>query len=167
MIRLASLADVASIMNIVRSAQLALRGLDIDQWQDGYPTQDIIEADISMGVGYVACDDNGVVVGYAAIVVDGEPAYHQSEFVEWHTDDDYVVVHRLCVDASARRKGVAVSLMEYAANHARKQGINTFRIDTHEGNIYMRAMLAKLGFEYCGIVFYPSGKRIGFDLKFD
>ncbi len=167
MIRVATYGDIDSILSIVRSAQLSLRELGIDQWQDGYPSREAIEEDITRGVGYVMCNDHDTIIAYAAIVLDGEPAYSQIDETEWHTEGRYVVVHRLCVAASARRKGGAIRMMQHAIALAKEAGIKAFRIDTHEGNIRMLAMLRKLGFERCGIVYYDSGKRIAFDLKLD
>lgn len=165
MIRRAIAEDIPAIMSIVRSAQRALAELDIDQWQDGYPSSDVIEGDIARGAGYVACDDHGAPMGYAAIVLTGEEAYGQIS--TWATKEEYVVVHRLCVSGDCRRAGVALELMHYAANMARAQGIDAFRIDTHRGNVRMLQMMQKLGFEYRGIVRYDSGERLAFDLNLD
>lgn len=165
MIRRADNRDIEPIMHIVRSAQEALRDLGIDQWQDGYPSTEAIAADIEQAVGYVYCDNDDHVVGYAAIVLTGEEAYSQIADDAWGTPDDYVVVHRLCVDGTSRRNGIAVKLMQHAANIARRANIEAFRIDTHRGNIRMLAMLDKLGFEYRGIVYYTSGERLAFDLN--
>lgn len=165
MIRLATYEDIVSILSIVRSAQLSLRELGIDQWQDGYPSREVIEEDITHRVGYVMQDDKGEVIAYAAILLDGEPTYAQIEDSEWHTENRYVVVHRLCVAANVRRKGVAIEMMRHATFVAQRQGIYAFRIDTHEGNIRMLSMLQKLGFEYCGVIYYDSGKRLAYDKK--
>lgn len=165
MIRKATPTDIPSIMSIVRSAQLALAELGIDQWQDGYPTTDAIATDISNGMGYVACDENDIPIGYAAIVLTGEETYRQIS--TWATPEEYVVVHRLCVAADVRRAGVALLLMRHAANIARRSGISAFRIDTHCGNVRMLQMMQKLGFEYRGVVHYDSGERMAFDLNLD
>lgn len=167
MIRVATYGDIDSILSIVRSAQLSLKELDIDQWQDGYPSREVIEEDIKRDVGYVLCDKHNVAIAYAAIVLDGEPAYSQINAKEWHTESRYVVVHRLCVAATARRQGAAIRMMQHAMHLAKEAGICAFRIDTHEGNIRMLAMLCKMGFERCGVIYYDSGKRIAFDLNFD
>ena len=165
LIRQARHEDIKTILSIVRSAQLSLSELGIDQWQDGYPSEDIIAGDITNGVGYVACAEDGNVVGYEAIVLTGEEAYSQIEDSLWHTSNNYVVVHRLCVDGTARRSGVAIELMAFAGNLARKHGVSDFRIDTHEGNVRMLALLEKLGFEHVGTIRYESGLREAFDLK--
>lgn len=165
MIRRATLQDIDSVMSIVRSAQLLLRSLGIDQWQDGYPSKESIEQDIDSGVGYVALDKDSVV-GYAAIVLTGEPAYEQIAEL-WHTSERYVVVHRLCVDTSHCRKGVALELMKYVANVARKECYDAFRIDTHKGNIRMMNMMQRLGFSHVGTILYDSGEREAFELNLD
>lgn len=165
MIRKAVANDIPTIMSIVRSAQLALAELGIDQWQDGYPSVEAIDGDIERGVGYVVCDDEDMPIGYAAIVLTGEEAYKQIE--SWATNDEYVVVHRLCVSGSCRRRGISYQLMRHAAELARKQGFDAFRIDTHRGNIRMLQMMQKLGFAYRGIVHYDSGERLAFDLNLD
>lgn len=165
MIRKAQAKDIPAIMSIVHSAQRALAELGIDQWQDGYPSVEAIEGDIERGVGYVACDDTNSPIGYAAIVLTGEEAYKQID--SWATCDEYVVVHRLCVSGDCRRQGISYQLMCYAADLARKQGFDAFRIDTHRGNIRMLQMMQKLGFGYRGIIHYDSGERLAFDLNLD
>ncbi|MBR5133498.1 MAG: GNAT family N-acetyltransferase [Alistipes sp.] len=152
-------------MSIVHDAQLALRDLGIDQWQDGYPTRESIVEDIDNGVGYVAVKDDKII-GYAAIVLSGEPAYLQIAD-KWLYDNNYVVVHRLCTSITYRRKGTAIKLMQHAASISRDAGHRAFRIDTHRGNIRMLSMLEKLGFSYRGIVHYDSGERVAYELNLD
>lgn len=57
----ASSADLRPIGDIVRSAQRSLAELGIDQWQDGYPSEEIIADDIASGEGYVILADDGTV----------------------------------------------------------------------------------------------------------
>lgn len=162
MIRKATPEDITQIMSIIRSAQEALRELGIDQWQDGYPTSESIQEDIDLSVGYVACTE-GKIIGYAAIVLTGEPAYLQIEN-EWLYGKEYVVVHRLCVDREYRRSGIALKLMKHAADTARTAQHNAFRIDTHRGNIRMLAMLTKLGFREVGTILYDRDERVAYEL---
>lgn len=153
-------------MGFISDAQAALRELGIDQWQDGYPTAEIIERDIESNAGCVYVEDN-MVVGYAAIVLTGEIAYKQIDEHVWGTGEDYVVVHRLCVGKDFTRKGIALSLMRKAKELAIEAGYSGFRIDTHRGNVRMLSMMDRLGFEYRGIIRYDSGERLAYDLKFN
>ncbi|MBO5900871.1 MAG: GNAT family N-acetyltransferase [Alistipes sp.] len=165
MIRKATIGDIESIMGIVRSAQQALCELGIDQWQDGYPRIEDIDEDIRQGVGYIVTNGD-YVLGYAAIVLAGEQAYEQIADL-WRTSDKYVVVHRLCVDGSARRQGIALRLMQHAAHIAREHSISAFRIDTHKGNIRMLDMMQRLGFSHVGKIVYESGEREAYELNLD
>lgn len=164
MIRVAKYEDVDVIMQIVSDAQHHLRDLGIDQWQDGYPTREVIMDDIEAGVGYLLTNGEQIL-GYAAILLSGEQTYLQLDSSMWHTPEEYVVVHRLCVRGGEYRRGLATELMHHAARIATTHNITGFRIDTHRGNIRMLAMLSKLGFEYCGIIHYPSGERLAYDLN--
>ncbi|MBO5894272.1 MAG: GNAT family N-acetyltransferase [Alistipes sp.] len=165
MIRKTVSTDIEPIMAIVHDAQQALRELGIDQWQNGYPTRDIILGDIADGVGFVCVDGEGTVLGYVAIVLTGEVVYKQLDDSAWHTGEDYVVVHRLCVKSGSYRKGVATALMRYAADCARKHAFTGFRIDTHRGNTRMLNMLATLGFEPTGVIDYDGSERVAYDLN--
>ena len=66
LIRQARHEDIKTILSIVRSAQLSLCELGIDQWQDGYPTPESINQDIANGVGYIALSNNEII-GYEFI----------------------------------------------------------------------------------------------------
>lgn len=164
MIRRATTEDIADIMSIVADAQLSLRELGIDQWQDGYPSKEVIAEDIASKVGYVYCVENRII-GYAAIVFDGEEAYTQISDNKWNTTNNYVVVHRLCVRRGDTKTGIAMALMDYASQMAIARGCTGFRIDTHRGNIRMLSMLEKLGFKYVGVIYYDSGERLAYDLN--
>ena len=164
MIRRATTEDIAEIMSIVADAQLSLRELGIDQWQDGYPSNEVIAEDIASGLGYVYYVDSKVV-GYAAILFTGEETYSQIPDSGWNTTNNYVVVHRLCVRRGYTKAGVAMALMDYASQMAIERGYTGFRIDTHRGNIRMLSMLEKLGFKYVGIIYYDSGERLAYDLN--
>ena len=64
--RRAEARDLPGIMRVIHEAQAFMRTLNIDQWQDGYPDEAILRADIAMNQAYViaACQDR-----IAAVVV--------------------------------------------------------------------------------------------------
>jgi hypothetical protein len=65
-IRKSNRADIPSIMEIISHAQSLLRSGGVDQWQDGYPTAEIIAADIAKSESYLL-EDNGVILATAVI----------------------------------------------------------------------------------------------------
>ena len=63
--------DIESIMQIIYEAQINLRELKVDQWQDGYPNLVIIKNDIENKTAYVL-EQNNRVYAYSAIIFNKE-----------------------------------------------------------------------------------------------
>ncbi len=160
--RRADTADIERIMDIIHQAQtrMGLRGTT--QWQDGYPSRQIIDNDIVEGWGYVAVSKD-VVIAYTA-VGDYEVAYDHLQG-DWLTDGKYLVVHRLAVADEALRKGVATAIMKFVQELAVEQGVPSIKIDTNFDNDGMLAILERLGSKYCGKVYYESGERVAYEFR--
>ena len=160
-IRKSELTDVATIMELIADAQRFLRSCGVDQWQDGYPTQRIIEQDIALEHSYI-CIEQGRVVATAVLSAAGEPTYSTIEG-SWLNENRYVVVHRLAVSASAVRRGVARGVMLYAEQFATSLGLSDVRVDTHKDNRVMQHLLESLGYKLCGqITLQSQAKRLAY-----
>lgn len=161
MIRKGNTNDIPAIMEIIADAQSLLASRGVDQWQDGYPTADIIAQDIARAESYVIEIDRSVATT-AVISFAGEVTYNSIDGA-WLNDDYYVVVHRLAVRNSALRCGLARQMMLYAEDLALQRGVNDIRVDTHIDNIAMQSLLKNLGFVFCGEITLLSGApRIAF-----
>ena len=153
--RLARPGDYASIMEIIHHAQAYIRTFGIDQWQDGYPEPECIQADIDRGIGWVF-DDDGRIAGYCVLLEGREPVYDTLEG-HWHTDgDSYLTVHRMAIDDGWRGSGLSRRMFAFAEARAASAGLLSVRADTHTGNLAMRRVLEKCGFAYCGTVSYAG-----------
>lgn len=161
MIRKAVTEDLGSIMEIVDDAQQLLKSRGVDQWQNGYPNRKSILSDIDKGIGFIAICNNEIIA-YAAIIINGEPEYKNLDG-EWLSNQDYVVIHRICVRKGHTRQGLASIMMQKAEEIALKSNANSIKIDTHKDNKYMLNLLGKEGFTYCGEIHYPHGERIAFE----
>ena len=154
--RRGSASDVDMVMTLVADAQDWFRKQGIDQWQDGYPTRQIIEADIENGYNYIV-EYKGVEIATFAVAFDGEPTYDTIERGEWLNNNDYAVVHRIMVADTMRRKGVAREILAFVERLCEERGVRDIRIDTHRDNRAMLAMLKKLGYRRCGTIMLTSG----------
>ncbi len=148
--------DLGRIMELVADAQSWFRGEGIDQWQDGYPTQDIISSDISGGENYVV-EYKGVVVATAVVSFAGEPTYAKIKGKGWLNDNPYAVVHRIAVADELRRKGIAKEILYFTEEQCAERGVKDIRIDTHCDNKAMRSLLKKMGYAHCGRITLTSG----------
>ncbi|MBE6693823.1 MAG: GNAT family N-acetyltransferase [Ruminococcaceae bacterium] len=158
-IRKTTAAELCSLMNIFDEARETIRALGINQWQNGYPSESVVLEDIALGRSYVV-DVDGEIVGTFVLMENGEPTYDKIYDGHWKTGDEnqsYVAMHRVAIAVKKRGSGISSAMVGYAESHARRLGCESLRIDTHEGNVVMRRMLEKHGFEYCGIIYLQSG----------
>jgi ribosomal protein S18 acetylase RimI-like enzyme len=115
-----------------------------DQWNDKYPRPGIFEADIKSGTLY-AMKEKGKVLG---IVVLSDQQDRQYEDIGWEdANGRYLVGHRIAVHPRWHRKGIANKFMDFALEHARKNGFSSIRVDTYHKNLRSQALLEKRGFK--------------------
>ena len=131
-----------------------------NQWGPrNWPPQELIEADIASGNSYVV-EEQGEIIGtfYFVFGVDVEPTYLHIEGPGWKYDGPYGVIHRIAAKEAGR------GIMEKAVAYALSQCPH-LRIDTHEDNLPMRNLMAKLGLEYRGIIYVENGTspRLAFE----
>lgn len=156
--------DIEGIMRMIHQAQAYMKAQNIDQWQDGYPNEETFQKDISRGWSYVL-EDGGKLLGTIAVIFDGEPDYDNIYEGSWKTDGaSYGAIHRVAVDEELKGRGIAGRMISEAEKLCREHGIRSMRNDTHRDNHSMQRMLAKNGFEYCGIIYLKDGaERIAFE----
>ena len=148
--------DLERIMVLVADAQNWFREQGIDQWQDGYPTSEIISDDILGGENYVV-ELNDVVIATFVASFAGEPTYSVIKGRGWLNEKPYAVVHRIAVADECRRKGIAKEILHFTEEQCAERGIENIRIDTHCDNKAMRSLLKKLGYAHCGRITLTSG----------
>jgi GNAT superfamily N-acetyltransferase len=158
--------DIAAIMPIFDEARVTIAALGIDQWQNGYPSREIIEKDFEKAQSYCVLKD-GAIVGTFALIDDGEPTYDEIFDGKWLTgdgQDHYFAIHRVAISVQSRGSGISAKIIDFCADKARESGKISLRIDTHRGNIVMRKMLEKNGFAYCGIIYLSDGaERVAYE----
>lgn len=160
-IRLSQPNDLPTLMDIFYEAQRTIAQLGIDQWQNGYPSEEVVARDIAQGQSYVV-EQEGTVRG-TFVLVETEPTYDEIHEGHWNCED-YLAVHRVAVQVASRGTGVADVMIRYAADRARGEGRHGLRIDTHRGNLPMRRMLEKQGFQYRGVIFLTDGSpRVAYE----
>ena len=153
--RAAQPGDLDDIMRLIHEAQAFMRTLDIDQWQDGYPSREILFSDIEIGQAFVYADaETGNVASIAIFSLLPEPIYDALDG-EWKTGGDYLTIHRMAIDDAHRGSGIAADMLKKAVEIARNESLASVRADTHRGNKAMRRFLEKSGFACCGEVTYP------------
>ena len=159
--------DVDKILEIIEKAKIELKKLGLDQWQNGYPDKKVIESDIKLGISYVLekvekdnIESESKIIGTIVLSPEKEVPYSKIEG-KWITDDDYMVIHRLAVDANVKNKGIATKILEFSEKICLEKKILSLKSDTHEDNEPMKKLLEKNGFSYCGVIYLDKEPDVG------
>ena len=158
-IRLATPADIDDIMRLIEEGRKKMMNEgNTRQWANGHPRQEVVEDDIKRGNSYLLTTDDGIPLATFALMAGPDPTYARIDGGSWLNDEPYYVIHRIA--SSAKARGVMRQVIAYALTKTRN-----IRIDTHEDNQTMRALLTKYGFVYCGIIYLANGdERLAFQL---
>ncbi|HLK30098.1 MAG TPA: GNAT family N-acetyltransferase [Puia sp.] len=161
-LRKADFSDAIVIWKILQQAIEQRRQDGSDQWQQGYPNEQTVHDDIANRYGFVVTDNDDVIIAYAAIIFDIEPAYNEIAG-QWLTNDDYAAVHRVATSNSVKGKGVATELFRLIEDLAIGHNIFSIKVDTNFDNVPMLKILNKLEYTYCGEIFFGGAPRKAFE----
>jgi GNAT superfamily N-acetyltransferase len=159
--RKATPSDTPEIWMILQQAILRRKKDGSRQWQDGYPNEEVVQQDIEKDVGYVLTVADHIA-GYAAILINDEPAYAELKG-NWLTNSDFVVVHRLAMSDQYVGQGLAQQMLLYTEDLALEHNIFSVKADTNFDNAAMLKIFERLGYQYCGEVTFRGGVRKAFE----
>lgn len=156
MIRKSRLEDIGAMMQIIAQSQEWFRSQGIDQWQDGYPTPEVLREDIRLGESYVM-ELEEKIVATAVISFTKEPTYTVIYDGDWLNSNPYAVIHRMAVSSILKGQRLAERFIGFAKELCCERGIGDIRIDTHIDNIPMQRLISRVGFIHCGRIVLESG----------
>lgn len=155
--------DLKYIIEIINEAKEFLKESKIDQWQQGYPNEEVILKDIENQHSYVLEDDNKII-GTVALSFDGEETYDLIYDGKWISNNEYAVIHRIATSRRYNIKGTGTEIIKSIEKICKDKGIKSIKIDTHEENLVMQKLLNKNDFKYCGVIYLEDkAKRVAFE----
>jgi hypothetical protein len=160
-LRKATISELPVIWEILREAIEQRKQDGSEQWQNGYPNEQIVYDDIINSYAYVLTENN-IIVAYAAIILGEEPTYKDIKG-KWLTTGDYAVVHRVATSNRAKGKGFATHVFKLIEDLCLEQQVYSIKVDTNFDNIPMLKILDKLNYMYCGEIFFNGSPRKAFE----
>lgn len=164
-IQLSTFEDIPAIIAIINDAKEYLASQKIDQWQNGYPNAEQVANDIKNNESYVVVNDENEIIATAMFTTNPEPTYKIIDG-NWNIDENekYGVVHRMAIKKEFRKFGLATFMFHEFHMQLLEKNIKSLKIDTHEKNLGMQALIKKLGYTYCGIIYTNyHAKRVAFE----
>ncbi|BAP86616.1 N-acetyltransferase GCN5 [Paucilactobacillus hokkaidonensis JCM 18461] len=166
-VRQATNQDLPIIKAIMADAKSYLKQQGIDQWQDGYPSDQNLVDDINNEITYVLIID-GQIAGTAALWQGIDLNYLKIEDGSWlnGVEARYTAIHRIALSGNFRGQHLSEKLISGLLTVSRTLGYHDVRIDTHPDNVGMQHVIATNGFDYRGIIYMHDGsaKRFAYQL---
>ncbi len=162
--RKAEINDLDEIMRIFVCAQAFMQAHGNPQWQKGFPDENDVRWGIYGGVLFVVTSESDKIAAVFSIA--GYDRDYDKIDGKWLTSGNYLAVHRVAVSENFRGEGAAKFIVNQAACEiARSRGRQSLRMDTHEKNAPMLALLKSQGFTECGKItlFRDDTSRVAFE----
>lgn len=153
--RKATKEDVPAIQAFVDKAKVVMEGQGIRQWDEIYPTCEDFYEDAKKQELYV-----GELQGKLAVCFTLNHFQDEDYLkVEWkNPGDDFMVVHRLCVNPDFQGKGLGTKTCRYIEELVRSQNYSSIKLDTFTQNTISLALYEKLGYETRGYADWRKGR---------
>ena len=154
--------DIPAMMDLYAQARVFMReNGNLNQWDESYPSRELLEKDIAFGNSYIVEDDEKNLAATFAFIKGEDPTYYGIENGAWLNHEPYGTIHRLAGNTSYH--GIASGCISWC-----KSQIGNLRADTHEDNKIMQHLLEKNGFVRCGIIHLANGApRIAYQFAGD
>lgn len=150
-VRRSKMEDLPAMLELYAQARIFMReNGNPNQWDESYPSRELLEKDISYGNSYVVEDDDKRLAATFAFIKGEDPTYYGIEDGAWLNQEPYGTIHRLAGNGTYH--GIASGCIGWCKNQ-----IRNLRADTHEDNKIMQHLLEKNGFVRCGIIHVANG----------
>jgi ribosomal protein S18 acetylase RimI-like enzyme len=160
-IRPASLQELEIILGIVKDATRYMDEQGIAQWDEFYPTREILSKDIDRKEMHVI-EVEGKIAGFIVL-----NEYQESEYasVGWKYPGRSLVVHRLTIHPALQRRGLASRLMDFAEALAAEGNYDCIRLDAFTRNPAACSLYKNRGYAVAGAVRFRKGEFYCFEKK--
>ncbi|MEA4869289.1 hypothetical protein SDC9_78281 [bioreactor metagenome] len=146
--------DLPELVELFCAATRKMDEQNISQWDEIYPSQQIIARDIELDILVIGRMDGRIAAAFSPEEC-GESDY---EPANWrYPAERIIVLHRLCVHPAFQGKGVARQSMDYLEQCVRERGIPVIRLDAFSQNPVALRLYESRGYQKAGEVLYRKG----------
>lgn len=150
--RLAQPEDIPQVLALFFGAVKHMCENGIQQWDEIYPDETILTADIQSGQMYLL-EDKGELAAAVVLNTEQPPEYRA---VKWQYHPEPVaVIHRLCVVAAKQGNGYGSEMLRRSEDFLRQQGYRCIRLDAFPQNPSAIHMYESAGYRHSGEMLVP------------
>jgi len=149
--------NLTALMELFGECTTDMNSKGLYNWNKSYPDPETVKQDILEGTLYLCYLDGKIAA--AVTLNENEPPEYGA--ISWSIPRGRIlVVHRLAVSPNFRGRGLAIHLMTYAEELARKS-YDTIHMDAYSINNPARNLYRKLGYRELEDFYFP-----GFEIPF-
>ena len=136
--------------------------LGIPQWDEIYPSRDVLSEDLERGELYVGLLGGAIACSFT-LSPRCDPEYASGDWQ--YPALSFSVIHRLCVHPSFQNRRVAAQAMRFIEDTLRSSGIQAVRLDAFSLNPYALRLYERLGYRKAGEANFRKGLFYLFEKK--
>ncbi|MHB1195430.1 MAG: GNAT family N-acetyltransferase [Lutibacter sp.] len=158
-IKKASEQDLEQLYAVVKSCGKNLIEQGIFQWNEKYPSKEVLLKDIQLQELWKLEKANTIV----GLIVLTEFEDSEYQHVKWLTKNQkHLYVHRLAVHPDFQGKGFAQKLMNFAEKYALENNYNSIRLDTFSQNNRNQQFYEKRNYIKLESIYFPNQSEFSF-----
>ena len=159
MIRKATILDLEKLYAITKSCGQLMIENQIFQWNENYPSKEILQKDIELKQIWKLTIENEII----GMIVLTEIEDVEYKTVQWLTNNiRNLYVHRLAVKPVFQGKGYAQQLMHFAESYAKENNYVSIRLDTFSKNERNQQFYEKRNYIKLASIYLPSQSEFPF-----
>ena len=145
--------DLDQLYQVIRCCAQHLIKNGVFQWNETYPSKEILQKDIDLQQIW-KLEENNLIVGLIVLTEIEDKEYKN---VQWKTKNgNNLYVHRLAVHPKFQGRGFAQKLMDFAESYAIKNKYNSVRLDTFSQNNRNLKFYKKRNYAQLEEIYFPN-----------
>jgi len=149
----AHILNLDAIFSITKSCAKHLIEKGIFQWNQYYPSKEVLKKDIELNQLWKLVENN-LIIGIIVLTKIEDVEYKS---VKWLTENgNNLYIHRLAVHPNYQGKGNAQLLMHFAENYAEEHNFHSIRLDTFSKNLHNQQFYEKRNYIKLASIYFPK-----------
>jgi ribosomal protein S18 acetylase RimI-like enzyme len=140
------------VVSLYKGAAKKMEAENIFQWDDMYPDENILQADIAAGQMFA-----GVLPEIVSLFVLNQECDAEYADAAWEDGNDFMVLHRFCVHADKQGAGIGKQTMRAIEKMLKSKGVRSLRLDTFSQNPRALNLYRSLGYKKTGEAQWRKG----------
>lgn len=141
-------SDFETIYEMMKRARQKLFDEGIYQWDETYPTPEMILNDIKSRYTYLVKSKKRIVGFYTSNSIIEDDVHNNIQWI--YGGEKWIILHRLCVDSDAQDNGIGQEILMDFEKRAKENKYESIRIDVFSTNKTAIHIYEKFGYTLVG-----------------